>query len=150
MATISKDKFDALKRYVGVRLQQGVPIVDADWNELEDARRFELRAFLKWYVGDGVPDGNDGFRIDGAGQQDTFTIRRGATGTADGLVGVGRCLVDGLDVMIEQDVDFDDQPLHPNSGASLQASNDLQVPTVVPLTAPPAAETVTVYLDVWE
>src|SRR3954452_8795939 len=111
MTTITPDRFDALKRYVGVRLQQGVPIVDADWNELEDARRFELRAFLKWYIGNGVPHGNDGFRVDGTGQPNTFMVRRGTTGTPDGLVGVGRCLVDGLDVMIEQDLDFASQVL---------------------------------------
>jgi hypothetical protein len=56
--------FDRLKHYVGVRLQQGVPIVDEDWNELEDIRREELRVFLKWFVGDGVPKGNSGFRIE--------------------------------------------------------------------------------------
>lgn len=56
--------FDRLKHYVGVRLQQGVPIVDEDWNELEDIRKEELRSFLKWFVGDGVPQGNDGFRIE--------------------------------------------------------------------------------------
>ena len=150
MATISTDKFDALKRYVGVRLQQGVPIVDADWNELEDTRRFELRAFLKWYVGDGVPEGNDGFRIVGTGQPNSFSVRRGATGTADGLVGVGRCLVDGLDVMIEQNVEFNAQLLHPVAANSLQLANDLQVPRIDPLTTPTANGNVTAYLDVWE
>ncbi len=60
MAVITKDTFDPLHRYVGVRLQQGVPIVDADWNEMEDVRKFELRAYLKWFVGNGIPEGNDG------------------------------------------------------------------------------------------
>ena len=63
MGNFSKDTFDKLKHYVGVRLQQGVPLVDADWNEQEDIRRYELQAFLKWFVGNGVPEGNDGFRI---------------------------------------------------------------------------------------
>ena len=40
--TFSRNTFDKLKHYVGVRLQQGVPIVDADWNELEDIRKYEL------------------------------------------------------------------------------------------------------------
>ena len=61
MAVISTSTFDPLARYVNVRMQQGVPIVDADLNELDDIRQFELRAFLKWFVGDGVPDGNDDF-----------------------------------------------------------------------------------------
>ena len=63
MGNFSRDTFDKLKHYVGVRLQQGVPLVDADWNEQEDIRRYELQAFLKWFVGNGVPEGNDGFRI---------------------------------------------------------------------------------------
>lgn len=62
----SRNTFDKLKHYVGVRLQQGVPIVDADWNELEDIRKFELETFLKWFVGNGVPLGNDGFKIEPA------------------------------------------------------------------------------------
>ena len=74
MAVITNDTFRALNRYVGVRLQQGVPLVDADWNEKEDIRRFELRAFLKWFVGDGVPAGNDGFRIEGIGVNDDVRI----------------------------------------------------------------------------
>ena len=54
MGNFSRDTFNSLKHYVSVRLQQGVPIVDADWNEMDDIRRYELRAFLKWFVGDGV------------------------------------------------------------------------------------------------
>ncbi len=60
----SRNTFDKLKHYVGVRLQQGVPIVDADWNELEDIRKYELETFIKWFVGNGVPLGNDGFKIE--------------------------------------------------------------------------------------
>ncbi|NTU85869.1 MAG: hypothetical protein HGA45_42155 [Chloroflexales bacterium] len=63
MGNFSRNTFDRLKHYVGVRLQQGVPLIDADWNELEDIRKFELQAFLAWFVGDGVPANNDGFRI---------------------------------------------------------------------------------------
>ena len=112
MAVITPDTFDALNQYVSVRLQQGVPLVDADWNALDDTRRFELRAFLKWYVGDGVPYGNDGFHIQSIGANDDFTIASGVTGTVDALTNVGRCLVNGLDVMITADVTFKAQPLH--------------------------------------
>jgi hypothetical protein len=38
MAIITPDSFNPLQRFVSVRLQQGVPIIDADWNEKEDAR----------------------------------------------------------------------------------------------------------------
>src|ERR1017187_4664189 len=113
MALITNSTFDPLKTRCNVRLQQGVPIIDADLNELDDVRKFELRAYLKWFVGDGIPDGSDGYRIDAivAGAADDFIIRAGntpaAAGTANydiGLRNTGRAIVDGLDVIIAQDV----------------------------------------------
>jgi len=101
MGNFSRDTFDKLKHYVSVRLQQGVPILDADWNEMEDIRKHELRTFLKWIVGNGVPKENDGFRIapisgGGAGtivltsnKEDTgfssIVINRDASTAADAL-----------------------------------------------------------------
>ncbi|AQA24535.1 hypothetical protein BTZ20_0515 [Rhodococcus sp. MTM3W5.2] len=81
MGDFSRSTFDRMKHYVGVRLQQGVPIVDADWNELEDIRKYELQAFLKWFVGDGVPAGNDGFRIAPLAGGGVGTIRLTSLGT---------------------------------------------------------------------
>ncbi|MBV7337525.1 hypothetical protein KFU94_56715 [Chloroflexi bacterium TSY] len=52
------------KHYVGVRMQQGVPLLDADWNELEDLRKYELQSLIKHFIGDGVPSDSDGFRIE--------------------------------------------------------------------------------------
>ena len=65
------------RQYVGVRLQQGVPILDADWNELEDIRRFDLQTCLKHYFGDGIPDGNQGFQIGVVTQDNNFKIEAG-------------------------------------------------------------------------
>ncbi|MFL6077750.1 MAG: DUF6519 domain-containing protein [Mycobacteriales bacterium] len=84
MGDFSRDTFDRLKHYVGVRLQQGVPLVDADWNELEDIRRYEVQAFLKWFVGDGVPAGNDGFHIAPLAGGGVGTIRLTTTATGAG------------------------------------------------------------------
>lgn len=52
------------RHYVGVRLQQGVPLLDTDWNELEDLRRHELASWFQRFFGDGVPADNDGFHIE--------------------------------------------------------------------------------------
>jgi hypothetical protein len=41
---------------VGVRIQQAVPLLD-------DLRRLEHEVLGRWFVGSGVPSGNDGFRI---------------------------------------------------------------------------------------
>ncbi|NNF59397.1 MAG: hypothetical protein HKN04_14270 [Rhodothermaceae bacterium] len=68
MGDYSRDPFARLtdavaKHYVGVRLLQGVPVLDANWNELDDLHRHELAAASAWITGDGVPTGSDGFRI---------------------------------------------------------------------------------------
>lgn len=141
MGNFSRDTFDKLNQYVGVRLQQGVPIVDADWNEMEDIRKYELEAFLKWYVGNGVPKGNDGFRVLPSNSTNDFIIQ-GGDGTADGI---GRCLVDGRDVINRDNVNYAGQKL------TNDLADKLQVPRLPPLTTPQNAERIDlVYLDVWE
>ena len=81
-----KDTFDPRKRYVGIRLQQGVPLLDRDWNELEDIRRYEELMLRKWYVGNGTPD--NGFRISAYGPpSNNFRIA------------AGRCIVDGFEAV---------------------------------------------------
>ena len=134
MANISRDTFDKMKHYVSVRLQQGVPLVDADWNEMEDIRRFELQAFLKWFVGDGVPAGNDGFCI------------VDITGEKDFTIGAGRCLVEGWDVINESDLKYTDQRLYKND----TLAGTWKVDPLPELTAPDESRTDLVYLDIWE
>jgi hypothetical protein len=142
MGNFSRDTFDRLKHYVGVRLQQGVPIVDADWNELEDIRRYELQAFLKWFVGNGVPNGNDGFQIQAVADPNDLSIR-GGDGTPEGT---GRILVDGLDVLNESDIRYTAQALFNNAALGAEWGVD----PIPPLTTPAGNRVDTVYLDVWE
>lgn len=60
---ISRDTFQAEKRYSGVYQQQGRMITDADWNELADVDKERLRLALSSVVGSGVPrDG--GLRVE--------------------------------------------------------------------------------------
>ena len=147
MAVITPDTFKPLTQYVSVRLQQGVPLVDADWNALDDTRRFELQAFLKWYVGDGVPYGNDGFHIQTVGANADFKIASGVVGPLDALTNIGRCLVNGLDVIIKADVNFTAQPLHSGQAGAAALAATLGVPVIAP---PPATGDVSIFLDVWE
>jgi hypothetical protein len=143
MGNFSRNTFDRLKHYIGVRLQQGVPLIDADWNELEDIRKFELQAFLKWFVGSGVPLGNNGFQIIAAsGTNNNFDIT-GGDGTA---AGAGRCIVDGWDVMIESNLRYSNQLLYNNATLAARWG----VAPIAPLTTPGAVRVDTVYLDVWE
>ncbi|GAB2679046.1 hypothetical protein [Nocardia goodfellowii] len=157
MTQISASTFDPLARYVNVRILQGAPIADVDLNELDDIRKFELRAYLKWFVGDGVPDGNDGFHITGTGAVDDFTIGAGGTAAdanipADeaGLRGVGRILVDGLDATIAADIAFTAQKLHEDHPGAQVLAQQLGVPPVRRLTNATDDGKMAIYLDVWE
>jgi hypothetical protein len=141
MGNFSREKtFDALKRYVSVRLQQGVPLVDADWNEQDDIRRFELQAFLKWFVGNGVPQGNNGFQIlplpSGltSEQRNNNFLIKGGDGTVEGA---GRCLVEGWDVINTGDLIYSTQ-------------KEINGESIEPLTTPNEDRKDLVYLDVWE
>jgi len=81
-----KDTFDETKDYIGIRLQQGVPLLDRDWNELEDIRRYQDLALRAKYLGEGTPD--NGFAISLiSGKVDDFNISK------------GRCLVDGFEAV---------------------------------------------------
>lgn len=157
MAQITPDTFDPLRRFVSVRLQQGVPIVDADWNEKDDVRRFELRAYLKWFVGDGVPFGSDAFRIRAlpAPEANNVLITAGVPGAPPGesslmtgLRHLGRCLVEGAEATIQEDIALRAQELHvatPGSAALAAQRGTVQIPEM-----PVLDGTVCVYLDLWD
>jgi hypothetical protein len=151
MAVISPDTFDPLRRFVAVRLQQGVPIVDADENEREDIRRFEVRAFLKWFVGNGIPEGvPNAFRVEPPlAPAPDFIVRAGVSGLPDALQNVGRCLVEGQDVIITADLTFLSQPLHVGQAGSAALSAAWGVPVIAALTAPAVSGVATVFLDTW-
>src|SRR3954454_13015682 len=121
MTLISTDTFEPLDRYVAVLMQQGVPIADADWNEREDIRRFELRTFLRAFAGDGTPHGADAFRIEATGAARDFRIGAGPGPATDALAGAGRALAGGVEALVDQPVMFRQQPLHVARGASAAA-----------------------------
>jgi hypothetical protein len=79
------------QHYVGVRLQQGVPMLDADWNELEDIRNMELAAVLRLFIGDGVPTQSAGFAISESGVANDFAIGPGVV-LANGLLAINLVL----------------------------------------------------------
>jgi hypothetical protein len=113
------------RHYTGVRLQQGMPVMDADINELDDIRNHEVRALLNYFIGNGVPAGNSGFLITGAGAANDFTINSGVM------------LVDGLVV------------INPAVTTYLAQAEAASLPA---LTTPPGGSDRIdlVYLDIWE
>lgn len=118
-----KHTFDSTKHNIGVRLQQGVPILDRDWNEMEDIRRYFERMLRKWYIGNGVPGDNDGFKIVAPpdGRDNDFLIK------------AGRCMVNGYDVENEVDTYY-----------SAQVSTNAEL-----LTTPNTNRKFLIYLEVW-
>jgi uncharacterized protein DUF6519 len=161
MAVISTNTFDPLRRFVGVRLAQGVPVVDADANEQEDIGKFELQSFVRWFIGDGVPVGLDSFRIDGMNLVNDFFIRAGTSSPPldpatlnptgrweNGLHRAGRCLVNGVLVLIPADIRFAQQALH----AAVSGSGALAALWGVPQVSMPAPADghLLAYIDTWE
>lgn len=146
MGDFSRDTYNKLKHYVGVRMQQGVPLIDADWNEMEDIRKDELQYFLENFVGNGIPKNNDGFHIlppTGAVAND-FLIKGGAPGKP------GCCIVQGRQVLNEADILYTDQLLFPKDGVENPATK-WGVAPLAALTVPASVpRTDLVYLDVWE
>jgi len=65
------------RQYVGVRLQQAVPLLESDWNEIDDIRRLDSQINLRHYFGDGIPSDNFGFKIGAVTDDNDFTINLG-------------------------------------------------------------------------
>ncbi|HUO69792.1 MAG TPA: Ig-like domain-containing protein [Solirubrobacteraceae bacterium] len=93
-----QDTFDATRRYIGVRLQQGVPLLDRDWNELEDTRRYVEWSMRDRNIGEGAPD-DTSFEI----AAPTFPAAQ------DVVIRTGHYSVGGYDIWNEQDTLFSEQ-----------------------------------------
>lgn len=130
------------KSYVSVRMQQGVPVLDADINELDDLRRIELQITTKLAIGDGVPTGTDGFHILpilGPANLNDFLIRGGMDGVP------GFIWLSGMLVKNENNVKYTEQALYENSALA----EEWGVEPVPALATPAADQNYLVYLDVW-
>jgi hypothetical protein len=130
MGNFSRDTFDPAKRYVAVRLQQGVPLVDADWNELQDVTRNELYDGL----GIGVPD---------AVGRETLTLA--GVGNNDLMLSPGTAVLGGRPLRLSAELRYSTQRY---ANAATAAADG--VPVAGPLTTPTANRTDLAYLDVWE
>lgn len=119
----------AARHYVGVQMQQGVPLLDADWNEQDGLHRHGLETLGTWFIGDGVPVGSDGFFIFPVGAANDVGIREGL------------CLVAGKVARNDASVQYTTQPRFGDTSL---------VPPLPPLATPGADELSILYLDVWE
>ncbi len=150
MANISPDTFDPSKNYVAVRLQRGVPLVDADWNELNDVIRQEVYEGLSTIFSDGVPPGKDlSFQLflEGSG---LYPIDH--PGPNDFYVNLGPALVGGRPLNRptyrygrRNFIRYTNQPW-----CNAQRAAQDGVDVISALTTPNNDRTDLVYLDVWE
>jgi hypothetical protein len=129
MGNFSRNTFNPQRRYVSVRLQQGVPLVDADWNELSDVTREETYRSVALTSADGLE--SDTFNFLSSGPNNP-TVSGGS-----GMV-KGRTFRSGL-------ITYDSQPWRNPATAAADG-----VPVIPPLTTPPSPRTDICYLDVWE
>jgi hypothetical protein len=117
------------KGYVGLHIQQGVPILDRDLNLLQDLITATVRSVITRYIGNGICAGADGFAVQALvspANVQNFNISAGAAPP-------GTCLAGGMEVSITADTTY-------------------QAQSTVALTTPTAAQANprvdTVYLDV--
>ncbi|HET6334565.1 MAG TPA: DUF6519 domain-containing protein [Polyangiales bacterium] len=135
MGNFSRNTYAPQKNYVGVRLQQGVPLVDADWNELNDVLLQETYRTAAEGIGSGVRPSNTSLPpfdvwVGGAMANDFWTL-------------AGTLVLAGQSIQIGH-TRYTSQPYF-NAATAAAAG----VPVVPPLITPAAPRTDVVYLDVW-
>jgi len=138
MGNFSRNTFDPLKNYVGVRLQQGVPVLDADWNELNDVTRQELYDAFSLAFTDGIQPGSSDFAVSDRPEPNDFDIFAGAA------------LVRGRLVRVRNNLRYSTQPwTNPQRAAR---DGVAVIPPLTTLTGPAGAppRVDIVYLDVWD
>jgi hypothetical protein len=106
------------RSYVGMHIEQGVPVLDRDLNLLHDIVAATLRSVITNYIGDGIAVGSNGFAIQAIPADNDFRVLAGSA------------LVGGVEVTNTAGINYNDQ---------------MGVPL---LTTPPAPRVDTVYLDV--
>lgn len=128
MGNFSKDPFDELRRsreqgYVGLHVEQGVPLLDRDLNLLADLVSSTVREILARHLGSGVAERDDAFAIEGVPAANDLRVAAPPGG--------GACLVGGIQVTIDAPLTYADQH------------------GVASLTTPEHDRRDVVYLDVW-
>ncbi len=126
--------------YVGVHIEQGVPVLDRDLNLMHDLVSAVARAITTRYIGSGIAAEQDGFEIvevpgdNNDVRINDFHIKAGFSGQP------GTCLVDGIEVTIDKPVNYKRQ-----SVGVPPTVPDLNEPTATQ----PDPRRDFVFLDVW-
>jgi hypothetical protein len=129
MANFSRNTFDPSRNYVAVRIEQGVPLVDADWNELADVARQEVYDGLRVVAGTAAARG-------------TLNL---AGGNNDLTLSLGAAIVNGRPIALYAPIQYTTQRYR--NAATAAADGVAPVPD---LTTPVGARIDYVYLDLFE
>jgi hypothetical protein len=129
MGNFSRNTFDSAKRYTAVRLQQGVPLVDADWNELQDVTRNELYDSLLTVMPNVL---QPSMLLTGVGNNDL-------------QLNTGIAIVSGRPAKLNTPLRYSTQRYANPATAAADG-----VPVAAPLTTPGSNRTDLVFLDVFE
>ncbi|MFD1213389.1 IPT/TIG domain-containing protein [Arthrobacter sp. GCM10027362] len=122
------------KGYIGIHIEQGVPILDRDLNLLQDLLAADMRSLFSRYIGNGLASGaGDGFGI--------RALPAGLNRNDFKIAGPGSLLAGGIEAHIDSDTSYSGQP--PSSTG--QRFPELTAPTE----AQPDPRTDTVYLKVF-
>jgi hypothetical protein len=129
MGNFSRNTYDPAKAYTAVRLQQGVPLVDADWNELQDVTRNELYDSLLTLAPNALQ----------------ASVVLSGIGNNDLQLSTGVVIVGGRPVRIANSIRYTTQRY---ANAATAAADGVSV--AAPLTTPGAPRIDQVFLDIFE
>ncbi|SCL34984.1 IPT/TIG domain-containing protein [Micromonospora rhizosphaerae] len=128
--SISPERLLAASRelgYIGLHIEQGVPILDRDLNLMHDLIAQTVREIVTRYIGDGAPAGAGGFAVQplpAPDHEQDFLISAGASTLP------GRYLVAGIEVMIAEPVRYSRQPGLPKLTTPADGQPDPRIDTV--------------------
>jgi len=106
MGNFSTDPFRTLQRnrergYVGLHIEQGVPLLDRDLNLLADLVSSTVREILAHHLGSGIAERSDAFAVEALPAANDLRIGAPPDG--------GACLVGGIQVTIEASLRYSAQ-----------------------------------------
>jgi len=119
--------------YVGLHVEQGVPVLDRDLNLLNDLITATVRSLIQRYIGDGNAHEDDGFAIEAIPAANDFRICP------------GHCLVGGHEVILGEETTYMKQVGLPGPFPSERPAR----PDIQKLETPNLQRDDLIYLDVW-
>lgn len=140
--SISRENFfRAEKNYIDLQLQQGVPLIDADWNENTEILRNEIYAGIGAGFSDGVQTGSDSLLVSAVIIDPATNVQAGN----DFSIQAGTALIRGRPCTLQRNITYSAQLWIDPIIADRHG-----VAPIEPIETPTEDLTLLAYLDVWE